>query len=48
MFSPDVQHQGNAQRHYPDWIIHQPRMLFFNRIASNNKHLSLLQRTGAG
>jgi hypothetical protein len=20
-------HQGNAQRHYIDWIIHQPRML---------------------
>jgi hypothetical protein len=29
MFSPDVQHQGTTKRHFPGWIIHQPRMLFF-------------------
>jgi hypothetical protein len=29
MFSPDVQHQGKAQRQLSDWIIHQPRMLYF-------------------
>ena len=35
MFSPIVQHQGNAKCHSSDWIIHQPRMLIF-RISNNN------------
>jgi hypothetical protein len=48
MFSPDVQHQGTTKRHFPGWIIHQPRMLFFYPMAFNNKKLSPSRRSGTG
>jgi hypothetical protein len=48
IFSPDVQHQGTTLRQYSDWIIHQPRMLFFIRWPSTTKSSARSGNSGTG